>query len=43
MVYQIEFKPRALRDLKALDKNDARRITEKLSLLKNDLAGDVNV
>ncbi len=41
MVYQIEFKPRALRDLKALDKSDGRRITDKVSLLKNDLAGDV--
>ena len=41
MIYQIEFKPRALKDLKALEKGDARRITEKLSLLKDDLAGDV--
>jgi mRNA interferase RelE/StbE len=41
MVYQIEFKPRAIRDLKAIDKTQARRITDKLRLLKDDLAGDV--
>ena len=41
MVYQIEFKPRAIRYLKAIDKTQARRITDKLRLLKDDLAGDV--
>jgi mRNA interferase RelE/StbE len=41
MVYQIELKPRALRDLKGIDKTQARRIAEKISLMKDDLAGDV--
>lgn len=41
MIYQIEFKPRALRDLKAIDNGEARRITEKIALLKDNLAGDV--
>ena len=41
MVYQIEFKPRAIRDLKRIDQTQARRITEKIRLMKNGLAGDV--
>ena len=41
MVYQIEFKPRAIRDLKTIDQTQARRITGKIRLMKNDLAGDV--
>jgi mRNA interferase RelE/StbE len=41
MVYQIEFKPRAIRDLKTIDQTQARRIAEKIPLMKNDLAGDV--
>ena len=41
MTYQIEFKPRALKDLKAVDKGDAHRIVEKIKLLGEDLAGDV--
>jgi mRNA interferase RelE/StbE len=41
MTYQIEFKPRALKDLKAIDRSEARRIIEKILALENDLAGDV--
>ena len=41
MVYQIEFKPRAIRDLKAIDKIQARRITERIRLMKDNLGGDV--
>ena len=41
MVYHIEFKPRAIRDLKSIDKSQARRIAEKVALMKDDLAGDV--
>jgi len=41
MIYQIEFKPRAIRDLKGIDKSHARRITEKVRLMRDDLAGDV--
>ena len=41
MIYQIEFKPRALKDLEAIDTGEARRIVERIEVLKNDLAGDV--
>ena len=41
MTYQIGFKPKALKDIKAIDKNEARRIIDKIESLKNDLAGDV--
>jgi mRNA interferase RelE/StbE len=41
MSYQIEFKPRAVKDLEAIDTGDARRIIEKVEALKNDLAGNV--
>lgn len=41
MIYQIELKPRAVRDLKTIDQTQARRIAEKLSLLRDNLAGDV--
>jgi mRNA interferase RelE/StbE len=43
MVYEIEFKPRAIRDLKAIDKARSRRIMEKIRLLQDDLAGDVKL
>jgi len=41
MIYRIELKPRAIRDLKAIDKGQARRITDKIGLMKVNLAGDV--
>jgi mRNA interferase RelE/StbE len=41
MVYQIEFKPRAIRDLEAIDDTQARRIIEKIRLMQDELAGDV--
>jgi mRNA interferase RelE/StbE len=41
MVYEIEFKPRALKDLKAIDRRDAHRIVEKIKAMRGDLAGDV--
>ena len=41
MNYDIIFKPRALKDLKALSKTMRQRIVEKIEVLKNDLAGDV--
>ena len=41
MIYQIEFKPRALKDLRAIDKGEARRVIEKVEALENDLAGDI--
>jgi len=41
MTYHIEFKPRAAKDLNALDRPTARRVLEKIRSLENDLAGDV--
>ncbi len=41
MVYEIEFKPRAMKDLKAIDRRDAHRIVEKIKAMRDDLAGDV--
>jgi mRNA interferase RelE/StbE len=41
MRYEIELKPRAIRDLKSLDRTMARRIVEKLASLQDNLAGDV--
>jgi mRNA interferase RelE/StbE len=38
---QIEFKPRAVKDLEALDRSIARRILEKIRGLENGLSGDV--
>lgn len=37
----IEFKPRAVKDLDALDRPMARRILEKIRGLENGLSGDV--
>lgn len=37
----IEFKPRAVKDLDALDRATARRVLEKIRGLENNLAGDV--
>jgi mRNA interferase RelE/StbE len=41
MVYEIEFKPRAMKDLKSIDRRDAHRVLEKIKAMRNDLAGDV--
>jgi len=41
MNYLIEFKPRAIKDLKKLGAHDSRRVIEKIELMQNDLAGDV--
>ena len=41
MRYEIELKPRAIRDLKSLERIIARRIVEKLAGLQDNLAGDV--
>jgi mRNA interferase RelE/StbE len=38
---RIEFKPRAVKDLDALDRLAARRVLEKIRGLENNLAGDV--
>ena len=41
MKYNVELKPKAIRDLKDLPKKEGKRIIEKLKILANDLQGDV--
>jgi len=41
MKYQIGLKPRAVKDLNRIPKEDGKRITEKLKLLEDNLRGDV--
>jgi len=41
MRYKIEVKPRAIKDLESISKDEARRIVARLNLLRNDLGGDV--
>lgn len=41
MKYNIEFKPRAVKDLKPLPSSENYKILEKIEDLRNDLAGDV--
>ena len=41
MIYHVEFKPRAIKDLKALPESSQRRVVEKIEALQNGLAGDV--
>ena len=41
MNYTVELKPRAIKDLKHLQKQDASRITDALERLQSDLTGDV--
>jgi mRNA interferase RelE/StbE len=37
----VKFKPRAVKDLRALEQKTARRVLEKIHGLENNLAGDV--
>jgi mRNA interferase RelE/StbE len=41
MNYEIEFKPRAIKDLEGLPRSAQRRILAKIEGLRDDLAGDV--
>ena len=41
MEYEVEFKPKAIKDLDSLQPDIARRIVEKVTGLRNDLHGDV--
>lgn len=41
MKYPIEFKPRALKDVKALPKTAQRRVMVRIEEMQNDLSGDV--
>lgn len=41
MTYEIEFKPRAIKDLQSLSQAVAQRIVEKIEAMRTDLVGDV--
>jgi mRNA interferase RelE/StbE len=41
MKYGIDFKPKAVKDLRSLPKQIQSKILEKIQLMENDLAGDV--
>lgn len=41
MKYKIEFKPRAIKDLKLIPVDQRERIIEKIELLQNNLTGDI--
>ena len=41
MRYEVEFKPRALKDLRQVPAADAARILERIDQLRDGLAGDV--
>jgi mRNA interferase RelE/StbE len=41
MIYKVEFKPRAFKDLKSLPVTERDRIVAKAEALQNDLGGDV--
>ena len=41
MTYEIEFKPRAIKDLQSIPTRMAQRIIERIEALRSDLAGDV--
>ena len=41
MKYKIEFKPRATKDLRSVNRNDAQRILAKIRAMENNLAGNV--
>ncbi len=41
MKYQIYFKAKAIKDLKKISKEDARKIAAKIEEMGNDLQGDV--
>jgi mRNA interferase RelE/StbE len=41
VTYEVVFKPRALKDLKALPMEESHRIVKKAEALQDDLAGDV--
>ncbi len=41
MQYKAEFKPKAIKDLKSIDKKQAEKIFESIEKLENNLSGDV--
>ena len=41
MRYEIEFKPRAIKDIRSVPRADARRILERVERMRQDMSGDV--
>lgn len=41
MKYWVELKPKAIKELKGMPKEDGKRVVEKLRLLENNFQGDV--
>ncbi len=41
MKYEIELKPKAIKDLDSLQKKEAQRIVERIKRMENNLDGDV--
>lgn len=41
MRYEVEFKPRAVKDLRQIPDADAARILDRIERMRDDLAGDV--
>ena len=41
MKYEIEFKPKSIKDLRKIDKNDQKVIIEKIEKMSHNLSGDI--
>jgi mRNA interferase RelE/StbE len=41
MEYEVEFKPKAIKDLDSLQPDDARRVINRINRMRNNLEGDV--
>jgi len=41
MKYEIEFKPKSIKDLRKIDKNDKKVIIEKIEKMSHNLSGDI--
>ena len=41
MLYEIEFKPQAIKDCRKIPQNDIKKILEKIDKMSNNLQGDV--
>ena len=41
MKYKIEFKPRATKDLRSINRTDAQKVLAKIRAMENDLTGNV--
>jgi mRNA interferase RelE/StbE len=41
MKYEVEFKPKSIKDLRKIDKNDQKVIIEKIEKMSHNLSGDI--